>query len=227
MTVVGMTVFGMAVTRLKTAIAALAIMIFMASPAAAQLYQFTTSNISTTPITFSLGNGIVGTVAFTGSTAGSSGLSAPTVSGSNLVSNFLLIQPGSIATVSFNFPLAHLDLQWGPGNTVTRTDNFVFNTAQLTNIALPLSSNLATRSGAFSGTGLDIVSFSFSSTSASATRLGVLTSTAPVPAPLDPVGATLLGNLVAIGAIAVYRRRRKHGVGACTTANAAATAVQA
>ncbi|MBY0610795.1 MAG: hypothetical protein K2P80_01295 [Beijerinckiaceae bacterium] len=197
------------IARSRLLLAALVAVLCLTAPAAAQLYQFKTDLLSTTPITFSLGNGITGTVKFTGSTAGSSGLSAPTVSGLNLVSNFLLIQPGTIATVSFTFPLAHLDLQWGPGNTVTRTDNFVFNTAQQTNIALPLASNLATRSAAFSGTGLDIVSFSFSSTSASATRLGVLTSTAPVPAPLDPVGATLLGNLVAIGAVAAYRRRRK------------------
>lgn len=200
------------IARSRLLLAALIALICLSAPASAQLYQFKTDLLSTTPITFSLGNGITGTVQFTGSTASSSGLSAPTVSGANLVSNFLLIQPGTIATVSFTFPLAHLDLQWGPGNTVTRTDNFVFNTAQQTNIALPLASNLATRSAAFSGTGLDIVSFSFSSTSASATRLGVLTSTAPVPAPLDPVGATLLGNVVAIGAIAAYRRRRRRAV---------------
>ena len=182
-----------------------------ASPAAAQYAQFQTGRFTTTPITFDLGGGVIGTVSFTGATAGSSGLQTPTVSGANLVSNFILIQPGTTAFFSFNYPLSHLDLNWGPGNTVTRTDNFIFNTAQASNIPLPLTSNLANRSGAFSGTGLDIVSFSLSSTSASPIKLGVLTSTAPVPAPMSPVGATLLGNVVAIGMIMLYRRRKSRG----------------
>ena len=180
----------------------------MAKPAAAQFAQFSTSALSTTPITFSLGAGVVGTITFTGATAASSGLQAPVLSGTTFVSNFILIQSGTIATVTFNYPLSHLDLQWGPGNTVSRTDNFIFNTAQASNLALPLASNLATRSGAFSGPSLDIVSFSLSSTSASPIKLGVLTSTAPVPAPLSPLGTTVLANAIALGCILLYRRRR-------------------
>ena len=187
------------------------------SPVRAQYAQFQTGRFTTTPITFDLGGGVIGTVTFTGATAGSSGLQTPTASGSNLVSNFILIQPGTTAFFSFNYPLSHLDLNWGPGNTVTRTDNFIFNTAQTSNIPLPLTSNLANRSGAFSGAGLDIVSFSLSSTSASPIKLGVLTSTAPVVAPMSPVGATLVGNIVAIGMIALYRRRRNRQGGERTT----------
>ncbi len=197
----------MSYQRIKPLFAALFFLIALCGPVSAQFAQFSTSAISTTPITFSLGGGVVGTVTFSG--AAGSGLQTPTVSGTNLVSNFILIQPGSIASVSFNYPLAHLDLQWGPGNTISRTDNFIFNTAQQSNIALPLTSTLATRSGAFSGPGLDIVSFSLSSTSASPLRLGVLTSTAAVPAPLSPMGATLLGNVVALGVLVLYRKRQQ------------------
>ena len=192
-----------------------------AGAASAQYAQFSKSTITASPITFNLGGGVIGTVTFSGATASTSGLQSPTVSGTNLVSNFVIIQPGAIATVTFNYPLSHLDLQWGTGNTVARTDNFVFNTAQSSNIALPLATNLATRSGSFSGTGLDIVSFRLSSTSASPLTLGVLTTTAAVPAPLDPIGATLFGNVAAIGAVVFFRRRRKMAMRDAIHVNAA------
>ena len=88
--------------------------IAFSGPGMAQFAQFS-RNIITGPITFSLGGGVIGTVTFSGATASTSGLQSPTVSGANLVSNFVIIQPGAIATVTFNYPLSHLDLQWGNG----------------------------------------------------------------------------------------------------------------
>ena len=181
----------------------------VSSPAAAQFDQFSTGIFTTTPITFSLGSGVNGTVTFSGSTAGSSGLSAPTTSGSNYVSNFLLIQPGTVATFTFNYPISNVDLQWGPGNTTPRIDTFTFNTTTYSGFVYNQPSTQATQTQS-SGAGLNIVSFSFSSNSASPIKLGVLSSSTPAaPAPMGPVGATLLGNLVAFGAVAVHRRRRR------------------
>lgn len=200
----------MSYQRIKPLLAAFMFVFVFATPAMAQFAQFTTGRFTTTPITFNLGGGVTGTVSFSGAAGAvaASGLQAPTVSGANLVSNFVLIQPGAVARVDFNYPLSRLDLTWGPGNTTPRTDTFQFYTGQLLPITQNRASSLATDVASASGTGLTIVGFSLSSNSASPIQLGLRTSSIPAPAPLSPVGATLLGNLVAFGMIVLYRKRR-------------------
>ncbi|MBY0610797.1 MAG: hypothetical protein K2P80_01305 [Beijerinckiaceae bacterium] len=185
-------------------------MVFAFSAAAhAQLTTFTKSTLTSGPITFNLGNGVSGTVTFSG-TVGSSGLYNAVTSGTNQTSTFILVSPGAVATFSFNSPVRRLDVQSGTGVTGARTDRFVINRTTVVNQVTNVNTSSAALANRTFNPATPITSFSFSSTSANPARIGIRTTSTAQPAPLDPVGATLLGNVVAIGAIAAYRRRRKN-----------------
>lgn len=198
----------MLMSKLRLLLTALLFTAAFGAPARAQLATFQQGLIITTPITFDFGNGLSGTITFSGSGAPSSGLYNPTVSGLYLTSNFVLIAPGAIATFALNVPVSNLDLRLGTGSGGARTDTFVLNTVggiQTQNIG---ASGASLKNQSFTPTNA-ITSFSISSSSSNPLRVSVQGTSTPVPAPLDPVGATLLGNLVAIGAVAAYRRRRR------------------
>ena len=187
-----------------------AVLILLASlgPAFAQLTTFSYNTLTAGPITFNLGNRVSGTITFTG-TVGTSGLYNPVTAGSVQTSTFVVIAPGAVAVVKFDIPVTRLDIQSGTGVAGARTDKFVSNRTtainQVTNVATS-SAAIANRTFA---PATPLTSLLVSSSSASPLRFGIRTTSTAQAAPLDPVGATLLGNIVAAGAIVLYRRRRK------------------
>lgn len=193
--------------RLQLLLAAFLLTAAFGAPVRAQLANFQSGIISTTPITFDFGNGLSGTVVFSGSTAALSGLYNPTVSGAYLTSNFVLIAPGSVATFSLNVPVSNLDLRLGTGAGGSRTDTFVINTVTGSQTQTIGASGAALKNQSFTPAS-SVVAFSVSSSSANPLRVSVQGTSTPVPAPLGPVGATLLGNFAAIAALVLYRRRR-------------------
>lgn len=189
-------------------IVAAATWLLQASPSRAQYVTFTKSTITTAPISFDFGNGFSGTITFSGATAGSSGLYNPTTSGTTLSSSFLLVAPGSVATFTFNQPMTRLDLSYGTGLTGARTERFSFNTSTGVRTQNVNNNSTAIRNQNFRFGTSQIYGFSVSSTSANPLRFSARGTSVVAVAPLSPLGATLLGNLVAIGAILLYRRRR-------------------
>ena len=175
--------------------------------------------VSTGPIGFNLGSGVSGTITFTGSSGvynGSTGPWAPDVQGGRITSNFLVASPGGIATMTFSTPVANLGFLWGSvgptgdGNLLTfYNGNTVIGTAKGANVlaAAGVSNNQSTIATLFSFPTASLTKVVVSTNNAF--EFTLLQTTQPAPAPLDPVGATLLGNLVALGAVGIYRRRKK------------------
>ena len=195
----------------RQAVLTVAMLIACSVAGHAQLATFTKSTLTTAPISFNLGNGVSGIVTFSG-TVGSSGLYNATASGTNLVSTFIVVSPGAVATFAFNTPVRRLDVQSGTGVAGARTDRFVVNRTTVVNQVTNVNTSSAALANRTFTPATPITSFSFSSSSANPARIGIRNTSTAQPAPLDPVGATLVGNLVAIGAIAVYRRRRRRSV---------------
>lgn len=186
----------------------LAMLVAFSAAVHAQLTTFTKNTLTAGPITFNLGNGVSGTVTFSG-TVGSSGLYNAVTSGTNQTSTFILVSPGAVATFKFNIPVNRLDVQSGTGVAGARTDRFVINRTTVGNQVTNVNTSSAALANRTFAPATPIVSFSFSSSSTSPARIGLRTTSTAQPAPLDPVGATLLGNAVAIGAIVLYKRRRR------------------
>lgn len=184
--------------------------------------------VSTGPIGFNLGSGVSGTITFTGNSGvynGSSGPWAPDVQGGRMTSNFLVASPGGIATMTFSTPVAKLGFLWGSvgpvgdGNLLTfYNGNTVIGTAKGSDVlaAAGVSNNQSTIATMFSFPTASLTKVVVSTNNTF--EFTLLQTTQPAPAPLDPVGATLLGNLVALGAVGVYRRRRKSAASAASPA---------
>lgn len=198
-------------SRLKTLLLGLMFLFCgLVLPAQAQLATFSYNTLTAGPITFNLGNGVSGTVTFTGTVG--SGLYNPTTVGNVQTSTFVVVAPGAIGTLHFNVPVTRLVIQSGTGVAGARTDRFVSNRTTVINQQTNVNTSSATIANRTFAPATPLVSLNFSSTSASPFRLGIRTTSTAQPAPLDPIGATMFGNLVAIGAIMLYRRRR-HSTG--------------
>lgn len=180
-------------------------------PAAAQLADFQKGLISTAPISFDFGNGFSGTVVFTGTTAALSGLYNPTTNGTTLTSNYVLIAPGSVAQFFFSVPVSNLDLRVGTGSGGGRTDTYGLDLASSVQTQAVGASGASIKNQSFTNAA-GIYGFNVSSSSANPLRVSVQGTSTPVPAPLSPVGATLLGNLVAAGALIVFQFRRRRRI---------------
>lgn len=177
--------------------------------------------VSTAPINFNLGSGVSGNITFTGNSGvynGSSGPWAPDVQGGRMTSNFLVASPGGIATMTFSTPVAKLGFLWGSvgpvgdGNLLTfYSGNTVIGTAKGANVlaAAGVTNNQSTIATMFSFSTASLTKVVVSTTNTF--EFTLLQTTQPAPAPLSPMGATILGNLVAIGSIGLYRRRKKLG----------------
>jgi len=202
----------MALQRIRPLVTVLfltiAAVLLRSAPAAAQYATFTQSTITTAPISFDFGNGFAGTITFSGATAGSSGLYNPTTSGTTLSSNFLLIAPGSVATFAFTQPINRLDLSYGTGVAGARRETFTFNTSTGVRTQNVNNNSTAIRNQNFRFGTSQIYGFSVSSNSSNPLRFTTRGTSTVVVAPLSPLGATLLGNMVAFGALLLYRRRR-------------------
>ena len=176
--------------------------------------------VSTSPIGFNLGSGVSGVITFTGQSGvynGSSGPWAPDIKTGRMTSNFLVVAPGAIATITFSTPVANLGFLWGSVGGAGDGNKLTFFNGS-TQIGTALGANVLAAAGVSNTQ--STISTLFSFPTASLTKVVLTTTnpfeftlmqtTQPAPAPLDPVGATLLGNIVAFGAIAAYRRRRRH-----------------
>ena len=175
--------------------------------------------VSTAPINFSLGSGVSGTITFTGQSGvynGSAGPWAPDIIGGRLTSNFLAVVPSGIVTMTFSTPVANLGFLWGSvgpagdGNLLTfYNGNTVIGTAKGANVlaAAGVSNNQSSIATLFSFPTATLTKVVL--TSNADFEFTLLQTTQPAPAPLSPIGATVLGNLAAIGAIAAYRQRRR------------------
>lgn len=177
--------------------------------------------VSTGPIGFNLGSGVSGTVTFTGQSGvynSRVGPWAPDIRTGSLTTNFLAVVPGGIATITFSTPVANLGFLWGSVGPASDNNLLTFFNGA-TQIGTARGANVLAAAGVSNNQ--STISTLFSFPTASLTRV-VLTSSAPfeftllqttqpAPAPLSPVGATLLGNLAALGALTFYKkRRRKH-----------------
>ena len=175
--------------------------------------------VSTGPIGFNLGSGVSGTITFTGQSGvynGSTGPWAPDVQTGRMTSNFLVVAPGAIATITFSTPVANLGFLWGSVGGAGDGNKLTFFNGS-TQIGTALGANVLAAAGVSNTQATIATMFSFPTASLTKVVLTttnpfeftLLQTTQPAPAPLDPVGATLLGNVVAFGALTVYRRRRR------------------
>lgn len=173
--------------------------------------------VSTAPIYVDLGGGVGTTITFTGNSGiynGSAGPWAPDVIGGRLTSNFLAANGGTV-TMTFVNPIANFGFLWGSvgpagdGNTLTfYSGNTIIGTAKGSDVlaAAGVSNNQSSIATLFSFPTNSLTKVVASTNSPF--EFTLLSTTQPVPAPLSPVGATMLGNLVALGAVVLYRRRR-------------------
>ena len=180
--------------------------------------------VSTGPIGFNLGSGVSGTITFTGQSGiynGSAGPWAPDVQTGRMTSNFIAVIPSGSVTITFSTPVADLGFLWGSvgpagdGNLLTfYNGSSVIGTAKGANVlaAAGTSNNQSTIATLFSFPTASLTKVVL--TSSADFEFTLLKTSQPAPAPISPVGATLVGNLVAIGAIAAYRRRRRRSANA-------------
>ena len=175
--------------------------------------------VSTGPIGFNLGSGVSGTITFTGQSGiynGSSGPWAPDVQSGRITSNFLVVQPGGIATITFSTPVANLGFLWGSVGGASDGNMLTFYNGA-TQIGTAKGANVLAAAGVTNQQSSIATLFSFPTSSLTKVVLTttnpfeftLLQTTQPAPAPLSPVGATLVGNLVAALALITYRRRRR------------------
>jgi len=177
--------------------------------------------VSTAPIYVDLGGGVGTSITFTGNSGiynGSAGPWAPDVIGGRLTNNFLAANGGTV-TMTFVNPIANFGFLWGSvgpagdGNTLTfYSGNTIIGTAKGADVlaAAGVSNNQSTIATLFSFPTQSLTKVV--ATTNSPFEFTLLKTTQPVPAPLSPIGATALGNLAALGGLAVYRRRRKRKV---------------
>ena len=180
--------------------------------------------VSTAPIYVDLGSGVGTTITFTGQSGlynGSTGPWAPDVIGGRITSNFIAAMPGGTVTMTFVNPISSFGFLWGSvggagdgnfltfynGNTVIGTANggAVLAAAGVSNT----QSSIATLFSFPSQQLTKVVA-----TTTNPFEFTLLNSTQAAPAPLSPIGATVMGNLAAFGMIIAYKRRRRRNAGA-------------